>query len=150
MVPLLSVPEDQLPALWVAMIQQFETSYYLSGVSPEATSTIGYNLKKNLSKKLKEELFGMALECSADTAINIGTLYTEIANYGDRAGLLACGNIIEAIKLHGMMHAGAQAPLTSGSQIQDVLSESPVMAKLCEFIATGPLARCLAFYESGT
>ncbi len=150
MLPLLSVPEGELPALWVALIQQFETSYYLSGVSPEATGTIGYNLKKNLSKKLREELFGIALECSSDTTINVGTPYTEIASYGDKAGLLACGNIIEAIKLHWMLHAGAQAPLTSGSQIQDVLSESPVMAKLCEFIATGPLAKCLAFFESGT
>jgi hypothetical protein len=150
MLPLLSVPEDELPALWVALIQQFETSYFLSGVSPEATSTIGYNLKKNLSKKLREELFGLALECSADTTINVGRLYTEVAGYGDRAGLLACGSIADAIKLHWMMHAGAQAPLTSGSQIQDVLSESPVVARLCEFIATGPLARCLAFYESGT
>jgi hypothetical protein len=147
LVPLLSVAEDALPALWVSIIQQFEPSYFVSGVSVEATSQFAYALSRNVSKKVREEIFGLALECSSDPNIIVPSLYTELMSYADHTALLASGSIVDAIKLHWMLHAGAQSPLTSGSQIMDVLSESPAMASLCEFIVTGPLAKCLAFVE---
>ncbi|MFH1437579.1 MAG: tetratricopeptide repeat protein [Pseudomonadota bacterium] len=142
--PLLSVPEDQLPALWVAMIQQFEPSFFLSGVSAKDTGYFSGALRKGFNKKLKEELFGVALECSSDPNINVTSLYTELCTYADRAALLACGSIEGAVALHWRLHGGGEAPVTSGAQIQDILSESPVMARMAEFIISGALSKCLA------
>jgi len=149
MLPLYCLSEDELAGLWVAVIQQFEPSFFIAGVPAESSSKFTYKLQKNMSKKIKEELIGIALECSSDPNIQPQKLYSALLNYADRAALLGCGSIKEAINFHWRLHVGGHDPVTSGAQIQDVLSESEVVAMLCEFIISGGLAKCLDFYPGG-
>jgi tetratricopeptide (TPR) repeat protein len=142
LVPFVSMTEANLPALWVALVQQFEPSYFVSGVSADETAALSASLHKNFPRKAREELLGPALECAGDQLIDVANLYADITGYADAAALLACGDIRGALQFVWQV-SSMDEPFASDYAAAKALRESPALARLVEFIMSGRFSRCL-------
>lgn len=142
LVPFVSMTEANLPALWVALIQQFEPSYFVSGVSADSAAALSASLRKNFPRKAREELLGAALECSGDQLIEVQNLHGDMAAYADCAALLSCGDIPDALQFVWQVSSGEE-PFASDFAAQAALRESSELVRLVEFVVSGRFARCL-------
>jgi len=142
LVPFVSMTEASLPALWVALVQQFEPSYFVSGVSADETAALSTSLRKNFPRKAREELLGPALECSGDQLIDVANLYADVTGYADAAALLACGDIPGALQFVWQV-SSMDEPFATDYAAAKALRESPALARLVEFIMSGRFSRCL-------
>ena len=142
LVPFASMTEAGCPALWVALVQQFEPSYFVSGVSANDAASLGASLRHNFPAKVREELFGPALECAGDQNIVVSGLHADISSYADAAALLACGDIAGALQFAWSVTT-MEEPFRSDFAAARALRESAALSRLVEFIVSGRLARCL-------
>ncbi len=142
LVPFMSQGEAGLAALWVALMQQFEPSFFISGVDPDQTVKLSASLRKNLPRKAREELFGAGVECSGDQRIDVSRLYADFSNLADRAGLLTCGDIAGALQFVWLVSSGEE-PFNSDYTAARALEESGALLKLVEFVISGRFARVL-------
>jgi tetratricopeptide (TPR) repeat protein len=146
LVPFMSLGEAGLPSLWVALMQQFEPSYFISGVDPGETVTLAAALRKNFPKKAREELFGAGLECTGDQRIDVSRLYSDISTYADGAALMACGDISSALQFAWLVSSGEE-PFNSDYTAARALADSRSLARLVEFVISGRFARGLMLGE---
>ncbi len=142
LVPFVSMTDASLPALWVALVQQFEPSYFVSGVSADETAALSAALRKNFPRKAREELLGPALECAGDQLIDVASLYSDITAYADAAALLACGDIPGALQLVWQVSSMGE-PFATDYAAAKALRQSPALARLVEFVMSGRFSRCM-------
>jgi tetratricopeptide (TPR) repeat protein len=142
LVPFMSMTAQKLPCLWVALIQQFEASYFVSGVDENEVFTLSTSLRKSLPKKAREELFGAALECAGDQRVAPDLLHGDISHFADAAALLASGDVAGALQFVWQVSTMEES-FSSDHAASEALRESPSLARLVEFIVSGRFARCL-------
>lgn len=142
LVPFVSMTETNMPALWVALMQQFEPSFFISGVDANEVTALSASLRKNFPRKAREELLGPALECSGDQLIDVSSLHADISTFADSAALLASGDIGGALQFVWQV-SSMEEPFASDFAASKALRESPALARLMEFVVSGRFARCL-------
>lgn len=142
LVPFVSMGKAGLPALWVALMQQFEPTFFINGVDADETVSLSASLRKNMPRKAREELFGAGLECAGDQRIDVSSLYRDISSFADRAALLGCGDMAGALQFVWVVSSGEE-PYNSDYTASRALEESSALTRLVEFIISGRLGRVL-------
>jgi tetratricopeptide (TPR) repeat protein len=140
--PFVSLGQGGLPALWVALMQQFEPSFFISGVDADETVKLSAALRKHVPKKVLEDLFGAGIECSGDQRIDVSRLYKDISSFADRAALLGCGDMGAALQFVWVVSSGDE-PFNSDYTAAKALEESDALMRIVEFIVSGRFARAL-------